>query len=58
MNTDQSWFWTPEWQQMEAEADQDLKDGKYEEYPSCAAFIRSLEEQMDGECLIIEAGLT
>jgi hypothetical protein len=28
VRADQSWFWTPDWQAGEGEADQELKDGK------------------------------
>jgi hypothetical protein len=28
VRADQAWFWTPEWQAGEREADQELRDGK------------------------------
>ncbi|MBU1486962.1 hypothetical protein KKH56_02780 [bacterium] len=29
---DQAWFWTPEWQAKEREADEDLRAGRYKRF--------------------------
>lgn len=41
---DQSWYWTPEWQAMEAKADRDWLEGRYEVFDSVEEFLRSLDE--------------
>jgi hypothetical protein len=41
---DQAWYWTPEWQRIEAEADADLKLGHYEDFDSLDDFISSLRD--------------
>jgi len=40
---DQLWFWTPEWQKKEKEADEDLAKGRYKEYKSMRQAIASLK---------------
>ena len=40
---DQAWFWTPEWQQMEREADEDIAAGRVESFDSGEAFLAALE---------------
>jgi bifunctional DNA-binding transcriptional regulator/antitoxin component of YhaV-PrlF toxin-antitoxin module len=44
---DQAWFWTPEWQQMEREADEDIAAGRVTTYDSAEDFARSLDELAD-----------
>jgi AbrB family looped-hinge helix DNA binding protein len=29
---DQAWFWTPEWQEKERKADEDIKEGRYKDF--------------------------
>jgi AbrB family looped-hinge helix DNA binding protein len=41
---DQAWFHTPEWQAKEAEADEDLALGRYEQYDDDASFLAALED--------------
>ncbi|MEV6967594.1 AbrB/MazE/SpoVT family DNA-binding domain-containing protein [Hamadaea sp. NPDC051192] len=39
---DQEWFWTPEWQAKEAEADAELARGEFERYDSDEEFLKAL----------------
>jgi hypothetical protein len=39
---DQAWFWTPEWQAKEREADEDLRLGRYTDFDNIDDFINSL----------------
>jgi hypothetical protein len=41
---DQEWFWTPEWQAMEAEANDDLANGRWKEFDSIDDMIADLGE--------------
>ncbi|MBN2176863.1 MAG: AbrB/MazE/SpoVT family DNA-binding domain-containing protein [Demequinaceae bacterium] len=41
---DQAWFWTPEWQAREAEADADVAGGRVARQSSDTDFLASLEE--------------
>ena len=41
---DQAWFWTPEWQAKEREADEDLAAGRVTYYDSSEEFLASLDE--------------
>jgi hypothetical protein len=43
LRLDQAWFWTPEWQAMEREADDDLAAGRYEDFETFDDFIEGLE---------------
>jgi AbrB family looped-hinge helix DNA binding protein len=38
----QAWFWTPEWQAGEREADADLVDGRLETFTSAEEFVGAL----------------
>ncbi|MCP4370396.1 MAG: hypothetical protein GY797_20125 [Deltaproteobacteria bacterium] len=38
----QHWYWLPDWQKMEDEADQNLKDGDYEDFDDIDEFVASL----------------
>lgn len=42
---DQAWFWTPEWQAGEREADEDLQTGNYEDFDSIDDFIAALKAE-------------
>jgi len=39
---DQAWFWTPEWQAREKEADQDLSAGRYREFDNLEDLLKDL----------------
>jgi AbrB family looped-hinge helix DNA binding protein len=39
----QSWFWTPAWQLMEAEADVDIASGRVDEHETAEGFLDSLD---------------
>ncbi|MGH3546478.1 MAG: AbrB/MazE/SpoVT family DNA-binding domain-containing protein [Mycobacteriales bacterium] len=39
---DQRWFWTPEWQAMEREADQDLAAGRFTDFATGEEFLAHL----------------
>lgn len=41
---DQAWFWTPEWQAMEREADEAIAAGQVERFLTTADFLASLDE--------------
>lgn len=41
---DQAWFWTPEWQAKEAEAEADKAAGRIERYETDEDFLASFEE--------------
>ncbi len=40
---DQEWFWTPQWQAKEREADEDLAAGRYTTYYSDEEFLASFD---------------
>ncbi|MGH9350721.1 MAG: AbrB/MazE/SpoVT family DNA-binding domain-containing protein [Terriglobia bacterium] len=40
---DQLWFWAPEWQQMEREADEDIRQGRVKEHQSAKELLRELK---------------
>lgn len=39
---DQLWFWTPEWQRKEREADEDIAQGRLQEFDSVEALLQDL----------------
>ncbi|MCL4523869.1 MAG: AbrB/MazE/SpoVT family DNA-binding domain-containing protein [Acidobacteria bacterium] len=41
---DQLWFWTPEWQAKEREADEDKAAGRVKRFKSAKALIASLKK--------------
>ena len=43
IDSTQTWFWTPAWQLMEAEADADIASGHVEEYGTAEEFLDSLD---------------
>lgn len=42
----QAWFWTPEWQAGEREADADIAAGRVERFESDEEFLAALEARM------------
>jgi bifunctional DNA-binding transcriptional regulator/antitoxin component of YhaV-PrlF toxin-antitoxin module len=40
---DQLWFWTPEWQKKEREADEDIAQGRVKEFASADELIADLK---------------
>jgi len=42
----QAWFWTPEWQEGERQADEDLAAGRFDRYESDEEFLAALEARM------------
>jgi hypothetical protein len=42
----QAWFWTPEWQAKEREADEDIAAGRSERFESDEEFFAALEREM------------
>lgn len=44
IHLDESWFWTPEWQKKEAQADEDIRKGKISgPFSSHEALMRDLK---------------
>ena len=41
---DQDWYWTDAWQAMEAEAERDLAEGRYQVFETIAEFLASLDD--------------
>lgn len=41
---DQEWFWTPEWQKMEREADEDFAAGRFTVYNSADEFFDAMDK--------------
>lgn len=46
IDASQAWFWTPEWQRGEREADADLAAGRLDRFESDAEFLAALRERM------------
>jgi antitoxin PrlF len=46
IDPDQAWFWTPEWQAGERQADEDYAVGRFTRYYSDEEFLASLEQRM------------
>lgn len=44
---DQAWYWTPEWQEREREADADLAVGRSRVFGSDEEFLSALESAVD-----------
>jgi len=49
IDADQAWFWTPEWQAKEREADEDLAAGRMETFHSGEEFLDALRKLMKPE---------
>jgi len=47
MPADQAWFWTPEWQAGEQEADDEIANGEGTVYKSADAMFDALENESD-----------
>jgi bifunctional DNA-binding transcriptional regulator/antitoxin component of YhaV-PrlF toxin-antitoxin module len=45
IDPDQAWFWTPEWQAKEREADEDYAAGRFTRYYSDEEFLAELERR-------------
>ena len=45
IDPDQAWFWTPEWQAGEREADADIAPGRGTRYHSDEEFLAALRER-------------
>lgn len=43
--SDQGWYWTPEWQAMEAEVVADLREGRFRVFETVDDFIDFLESE-------------
>ncbi|MDQ2741194.1 MAG: AbrB family transcriptional regulator [Chloroflexota bacterium] len=43
IDPEQAWFWTPEWQEGEREADEDIAAGRVTRYDSDEEFLKHLE---------------
>ena len=41
----QAWFWTPRWQAMEREAEEDLAAGRFERFNSSEELLAALDER-------------
>jgi hypothetical protein len=42
---DQAWFWTPEWQEGEREADEDIAAGRTAYFDSTEEFLAALDRE-------------
>jgi AbrB family looped-hinge helix DNA binding protein len=42
---EEAWFWTPEWQQMMREAEDDLKEGRFKDFDDVEDLIKDLNRQ-------------
>ena len=45
IHPDQAYFYTPEWQKKEAEADKDIAEGKYKEFDNVEDLIKELHSK-------------
>jgi hypothetical protein len=43
---DQAWFWTPEWQAGERQADEDLRTGNFDDFDTMDDFIALLKREI------------
>jgi len=46
IDASQAWFWTPEWQAKEREADEDIAAGRGERFESDEEFLAALKARM------------
>lgn len=46
---DQEWYWTPEWQEKEQQAEDDLAAGRSERFDASDEFLAALAERVEGE---------
>lgn len=42
---EQAWFWSPEWQRKEIEAEKDLRNGQYEDFESVEDLLKDLHNE-------------
>jgi len=42
---DQAWFWTPEWQEKEKEADEDIRKGRYQEFENVEDLLKDIHDE-------------
>jgi AbrB family looped-hinge helix DNA binding protein len=42
---EQAWFWSPEWQAKEIEAEEDLQNGQYEDFESVENLLKDLHNE-------------
>ncbi len=49
IDLDQAWFWTERWQQMEREADEDLRAGCVVHFPNVEEAIAYLDQEEEEE---------
>jgi antitoxin (DNA-binding transcriptional repressor) of toxin-antitoxin stability system len=47
LDQDQDWYWTPEWQRMEGEADEEIAAGRLRHFSSGEEFLDYLGRQVD-----------
>lgn len=47
IDASQAWFWTPEWQAGEREADADIAAGRVERFESDEEFLEALRSRMN-----------
>lgn len=47
IDASQAWFWTPEWQAGEREAEADLAAGRFDRYESDEEFLEALRSRMN-----------
>ena len=46
---DQAWYWTPEWQEAEREAEEEIKSGQVDKYETGEDFLKTLQDIIDEE---------
>ena len=46
---DQAWYWTPEWQEAECAAEEEIKSGQVEKYETGEDFLTTLQDIIDEE---------
>jgi AbrB family looped-hinge helix DNA binding protein len=39
---DQAWFWTPEWQEKERKADEDLRESRYKDFANVEDLLKDI----------------
>ena len=56
VDRDQAWFWTPEWQAAEREAEEDIKAGRvhhFENVEAAISFLNERAEQYDAQARLL-----
>ena len=46
VDRDQAWYWTPEWQAAESQADEDLETGGYDDFETMDDMVADLQRQV------------